>query len=290
MVSIQVPEILTNHQQLTSNDVAIIHYNEHTPVGRNLISFSRCAISFILSGQKELYRGAECTLVSEHEAVLIPDGHAIIAERKLNAQKYSSLVVFFSAELAQKFIVKYVKQNDYGHKASPTEKDAFLKFHQTPYITEYLNGLTHLIDKQLVVTPTLLLHKLEELFLILAESYPSHFLGIFKPLAIDGDHQLRQIVENNILKNLSLNELAFLANRSLATFKRDFEKEYGISPGKYIRERKLDIAKHELTEGGALNNLYLQLGYENASNFTSAFKKRFGQTPKAYQSQASILS
>ena len=290
MVSIQVPENLTNHQQLTSNDVAIIYYNEHTPVGRNLISFSKCAISFILSGQKELYRGAECTLVSEHEAVLIPDGHAIITERKLNTQKYSSLVIFFPAELAQKFIVKYAKQNNYGHKASPTEKDAFLKFHQTPYITEYLNGLIHLIDKQLVVPPALLLHKLEELFLILAESFPAQFFEIFKPLATDGDHQLRQIVENNILKNLSLNELAFLANRSLATFKRDFEKEYGISPGKYIRERKLDIAKHELTEGGALNDIYLQLGYENVSNFTSAFKKRFGQTPKAYQSQTAILS
>jgi len=285
MVSIQVPEALTNHQQLSSNDVAIVYYNEHTPVGRNLISFSKCAISFILSGQKELYRGAECTLVTEHEAVLIPDGNAIIAERKLNAQKYSSLVVFFPMELAQKFIVRYAKQNEYGHKASPTEKDAFLKFCQTPYITEYLNGLIHLIDKQLLIPPVLLRHKLEELFLILEESYPAQFFNIFKPLAADGDHQLRQIVENNILKNLSLNELAFLANRSLATFKRDFEKEYGISPGKYIRERKLDIAKHELTEGGALNDIYLQLGYENASNFTSAFKKQFGQTPKAYQSK-----
>jgi len=290
MVSIQVPEVLTNHQQLTSNDIAIVHYHEHTPVGRNLISFSKCAISFILSGQKELYRGAECTLVTEHEAVLIPDGNAIIAERKLNAQQYSSLVIFFPAELAQKFIVRYAKQNDCQHQPAPAEKDAFLKFSQTPYLTEYLNGLIHLIDKQLVVPPALLKHKLEELFLILAEDFPTQFFGIFKPLTSDGNHQLRQIVENNILKNLSLNELAFLANRSLATFKRDFEKEYGISPGKYIRERKLDIARHELTEGCALNDIYLQLGYENASNFSSAFKKRFGQTPKAYQSHADILS
>jgi AraC-like DNA-binding protein len=290
MVSIQVPEVLTKHPQLTSNDIAIVHYHEHTPVGRNLISFSKCAISFILSGQKELYRGAECTLVTEHEAVLIPEGNAIIAERKLNAQQYSSLVIFFPAEFAQKFIVKYIKQNDYQHQPAPAAKDAFLKFCQTPYITEYLNGLIHLIGKQLVVPPALLLHKLEELFLILADSFPAQFFGIFKPLTSDGSHQLRLIVENNILKNLSLNELAFLANRSLATFKRDFEKEYGISPGKYIRERKLDIARHQLTEGGVLNDIYLQLGYENASNFNSAFKKRFGQTPKSYQSQTGILS
>ena len=288
MVSIQVPEVLTHHQQLTSNDIAIVHYHEHTPVGRNLISFSKCAISCIVSGQKELYRGAECTLVTTHEAVLIPDGNAIIAERKLNAQKYSSLVIFFPAELAQKFILKYGKQLD--HKPTAAKKDAFLKFNRTPYLTEYVNGLIHLIDKQLVVPPALLQHKLEEFFLILMDSFPAQFFGIFKSLATDGNHLLRQIVENNILKNMSLNELAFLANRSLATFKRDFEKEYGISPGKYIRERKLDIAKHELIDGTDLNDIYLQLGYENASNFTSAFKKRFGETPRAYQSQMGILS
>src|ERR1700754_743798 len=222
MISIQVPEVLTHHQQLTSNDIAIVHYNEHTPVGRNLISFNKCAISFILSGQKELYRGAECTLVTEHEAVLIPDGHAIITERKLNTQKYSSLVIFFPVELARQFIVRYAQQNEYKHQLAPAEKDTFLKFGQTPYIREYLNGLIHLIDKRLVIQPALLLHKLEELFLILAEDFPAQFFEIFKPLAADGDHQLMQIVENNILKNLSLNELAFLANRSLATFKRDF--------------------------------------------------------------------
>ena len=286
MVSIQVPEVLTSHQQLTSNDIAIVHYHEHTPVGRNLISFSKCAISFILSGQKELYRGAECTLVTEYEAVLIPNGNAIIAERKLNAQKYSSLVIFFPAELAQKIIVRYGKQLD--DQSTITGKGAFLKFNQTPYLAGYLNELIHLIDKQLAVSPALLQHKLEELFLVLADSFPAQFLGIFKSLATGNNNQLRQIVENNILKNLSLNELAFLANRSLATFKRDFEKEYGISPGKYIRERKLDIAKHELIDGADLNHIYLQLGYENASNFASAFKKRFGETPKAYQSQASI--
>jgi len=164
MVSIQVPEVLTHHQQITANNIAIVHYHEHSPVGRNLISFNKCAISFILSGQKELYRGTECTLVTEHEAVLIPDGNAIIAERKLNAQKYSSLVIFFPAELAQKFIVKYGKQ--LNHQPFLTEKDAFLKFSQTPYIAEYLNGLIHLIDKQLVVSPALLQHKLEELFLV----------------------------------------------------------------------------------------------------------------------------
>lgn len=286
MVNIQVPEILTNHQQLTTKDVSFVYYNELTPVGRNLITFNKCAISFILSGQKELYRGAECTFVGEQEAVLIPNGNAIIAERKLNTEKYSSLVVFFPAQLVQTFIENYLINrpgSQYLNEAA--ERDAFFKFHQTPYMTAYLNGLIQLIKKGLSVPSALLLHKLEELFLVLMESFPAQLYQIFGPVVSYNVNRLREIVEANILKNLTLNELAFLTNRSLATFKRDFEKEYQVSPGKYIRERKLDAAQHQLKGGTSVHEIYLQLGYDNVSNFAAAFKRRFGLSPAVYRSK-----
>ncbi len=286
MVNNQVPEILTSHQQLTTKDVSFVYYNEFTPVGRNLITFSKCAISFILSGQKELYRGAECTFVGEREAVLIPNGNAIIAERKLNAEKYSSLVVFFPAQLAQAFIEKYLINNlGHQHLDKAAEQNVFFKFQQTSYITEYLNGLIQLIKKEVSVPLALLLHKLEELFLVLMESFPAQFYQIFMPAVSGNANRLREIVEANIIKNLTLTELAFLANCSLATFKRDFEKEYHVSPGKYIRERKLDAAQHQLKGGASVNEIYLQLGYDNVSNFAAAFKKKFGLSPTVYQSK-----
>lgn len=286
MVNIQVPEILTSHQQLATKDVSFVYYNEFTPVGRNLITFNKCAISFILSGQKELYRGAECTFVSEQEGILIPNGNAIIAERKLNTEKYSSLVVFFPAQLAQTSIEKYLTNRlDAQHLDEAYEKGTFLKFQQTPYITAYLNGLIQLIKMGVSVPSALLLHKLEELFILLMESFSAQLYQIFRPVVSDNGNRLREIVEANIIKNLTLTELAFLANRSLATFKRDFEKEYHVSPGKYIRERKLDIAQHQLKGGTSVNEIYLQLGYDNVSNFAVAFKKRFGLSPVIYQAK-----
>lgn len=286
MVNIQVPEILINQQQLTTKDVSFVYYKELTPVGRNLITFNKCAISFILSGQKELYRGAECTLVSEHEAVVIPNGNALIAERKLNTEKYSSLVVFFPAHLAQAFIEKYlINEPASQYLNEVTEQDAFFKFQQTSYMTAYINGLIEMIKKEVSVPLALLLHKLEELFLLLMESFPAQLYQIFMPVVSDNANRLREIVEANILKNLNLTELAFLANRSLATFKRDFEKEYQVSPGKYIRERKLDAAQHQLKEGTSVHEIYLQLGYDNVSNFAAAFKKKFGLSPAIYRSK-----
>ena len=284
MINIQVPEILTKHKQLKNKDFSFVYYNEYKPVGRNLISFSKYAVSFILSGQKELYRGADCMLLGDQDIVLIPSGNAIIAERTLHAEKYSSLVVFFSPELVEDFLIKQAIKPHLSHAGNTLSKSCpFLKFHQTPYINEYINALIHLIDRQIPVHPSLLLHKLEELFLILLEKFPQEFFQIFTFQDLNRDNIIRQIVENNILNNLTLKELAFLSHRSLAKFKRDFEKEYGMSPGKYMRERKLDVAMHSIREGKAVHNIALQLGYDNVSNFILAFKKRFGQTPKSYQ-------
>jgi AraC-like DNA-binding protein len=285
MVNHKVPEALTSFQQLNAGDFSFVYYKEASPAGRNLFSFSRCAISFILSGQKEFYGGAAATRVNDHEGIFIPGGNAVMAEHKLGAELYSSLVIFFPAKMAKDFVAGHFPGKVINGSPLP---DSFFKFTKTPYITNYINGLLLLIDKGIAVPKELLEHKLDELFLILADSCPAAFPAAFRSGPPVSEDRLRQTVENNLLNNLTLTELAFLCNRSLASFKRDFEKAYGISPGKYIRERKLDIARHGLMNGDAPNKLYLQLGYDNVSNFAGAFKKRFGQTPKVYRLQQQL--
>jgi AraC-like DNA-binding protein len=68
---------------------------------------------------------------------------------------------------------------------------------------------------------------------------------------------------------------------SLSTFKRNFIKAYAVSPGKWLRDKRLLKAK-ELLEEGSLksSDIYLNLGYNNLSNFSVAFKNKFGISPK----------
>jgi AraC-like DNA-binding protein len=284
MVNIQVPECLTGHKQLKSSGFSFVYYNECRPAGRNLISFSHYAVSFILSGQKELYLGANSIMLGQTDGVIIPHGNAIIAERTLAADKYSSLVVFFEPVLATAFLSQYAAANSQSLTTKPAAKKSILHFKQNPYMIAYITGLIALIDRQVPVVHNLLVHKLHELFIILVEQFQAEFYQLFNPNAHHKDQRLRQIVENNIINNLSLSELAFLSNCSVAKFKRDFEKEYQMSPGKYMRNRKLEIARHQVTKGEPLQSIASGLGYENVSNFIGAFKKQYGMTPKTYQS------
>ena len=88
-------------------------------------------------------------------------------------------------------------------------------------------------------------------------------------------------MESNVYSNLRLEEIAFLCNMSLSTFKRHFTSEYNEAPGKWLKDKRLQKAKELLQEGQLkASDIYLEIGYNNLSNFSIAFKNKFGISPK----------
>ena len=70
-----------------------------------------------------------------------------------------------------------------------------------------------------------------------------------------------------------MEEIAFLCNMSLSTFKRHFIKEYKVSPGKWFQDKRLQKAKETLEKGNLKpSDIYLDFGYNNLSNFSIAYK------------------
>jgi len=64
---------------------------------------------------------------------------------------------------------------------------------------------------------------------------------------------------------------------SLASFKRDFEKVFKTSPGLWLQQKRLSGAYYQIREKGRKpSDVYLDVGFENLSHFSYAFKKAFG--------------
>ncbi|MEM9024275.1 MAG: AraC family transcriptional regulator, partial [Bacteroidota bacterium] len=83
---------------------------------------------------------------------------------------------------------------------------------------------------------------------------------------------------------LTLEELAFLCNMSISTFKRHFQQIYEVAPSRWFREKRLQRAEYLLrVQHQKPSEVYREVGFENLSSFTQAFKKHFGTTPKKYQ-------
>jgi AraC-like DNA-binding protein len=286
MEAIIVPDAVKHKPQITAGDISFVYYRERGDLFKNQVVFNQCAISFVLNGQKELYRHADCTIIRPGQGLLIPEGNTLIAEHVVNGtstdELYSSFIIFFPQGLINDFFTKHVIS------AQSTQADdvpPYVLFSNTAYLNEYLRGIRALVDSGCQLSYPVALHKLEEVLLIIYELYPTQLIALFGDGHDAAGLSLQKLVENNLFNNLALDELAFLANRSLSSFKRDFEKAYGLSPQKYIRDRKLEAACTELKKGRKASELYDTYGYENLSNFNTAFKKRFGVTPAVYGQQ-----
>ena len=82
----------------------------------------------------------------------------------------------------------------------------------------------------------ILQNKFEEIMLYLVHLNGVEFLNTLITKLDDKIIRLTAIVENNKLSRLSLEELAFLSNMSISTFKREFAKLYNQTPMKWFSE------------------------------------------------------
>lgn len=96
-----------------------------------------------------------------------------------------------------------------------------------------------------------------------------------------GKIDLVDFMEKNFIFNLPLEKFARFTGRSLTTFKTDFKKAFQISPQRWLIQKRLELAHYQIKEKKRkVSEVYLEVGFENLSHFSFAFKKHFGYTPR----------
>jgi AraC-like DNA-binding protein len=132
--------------------------------------------------------------------------------------------------------------------------------------------------------PVLLELKFKELILTIADNplnaaLLSYFCSLMnEPQSVS----LQRVMNDNYCFNLKLEQYAELCNRSLSSFKRDFEKLFLTTPGKWLHEKRLNHAMHLLSNmRKTVSEAAFESGFENSSHFSRAFKARFGKHPTA---------
>ena len=94
----------------------------------------------------------------------------------------------------------------------------------------------------------------------------------------------KNIIINNMTKPPTLIELSNEINLSLKKLKEGFKKIYGKPVYQFLLEYKMELAKKLLTENSYnVNEVSLKLGYSTSSHFITAFKNKYGITPKNFK-------
>ncbi|MEH2407277.1 helix-turn-helix transcriptional regulator [Nostoc sp.] len=103
---------------------------------------------------------------------------------------------------------------------------------------------------------------------------------------IDRIHHARDILLRNIGNPPSLIELARQVGINEYTLKRGFRQIFGTTVFGYLHDYRMEQARQLLLSGQMKIEQVAQIvGYVNRSRFASAFRKKYGINPKAYQKQ-----
>ena len=127
--------------------------------------------------------------------------------------------------------------------------------------------------------------KLKELIAsILVSNQNRELAAYFQRVATLALPSIPAIMEANYCHNLPLEAFAKMCHRSLSSFKRDFHQLYDTSPGRWLLQRRLERAGHLLRNTAmSITEIVFECGFENASHFCRAFRKKFGQSPSLFR-------
>ncbi|HWK02517.1 MAG TPA: AraC family transcriptional regulator [Puia sp.] len=171
---------------------------------------------------------------------------------------------------------------EHNWKASgPYRGEGAVLLPPTPLLKNYIDSLSPYLDGGPAMNKALMLLKVKEAILLLLETNPALKDALFD-FSEPGKIDLEAYMNEHYKFNVRLERFAYLTGRSLATFKRDFEKIFHTSPSRWLQQRRLREAHYLIREKGKkVSDVYLEVGFEDLSHFSFAFKKSFGVAPSA---------
>ena len=190
---------------------------------------------------------------------------------------YETIVISLQEDLLRKIVLEEKFQADRKYIGPPN-----LLIPSNEYLQGYFQSIIpYARSSGAAMTDEMGILKVKEGVKLLLLALPGlrNFLFDFsEPYKID----LEKFMISNFHFNVPIERFAQLTGRSLAGFKRDFQKTFGLPPRYWLQDKRLNAAKHLIETGHKKPSaIYLDLGFESLSHFSHSFKKKFGIAPTA---------
>ena len=198
-----------------------------------------CFIYFA-EGEAKINSASEQAAISHRESVLLKCG-TYFADllRYGNADRFEILVFHLYPG-----ILKRIYKNEIPGFLKMPEKSVINKIATDEVVKKFIESLYFYFDHPDLISDDWLELKIKELVLLLmrsknAESVASLFSDLFTPRNLN----IKEVVNNHLFSNLSLDDLAGLCNISLSTFNRTFQTLFSDTPANYIKIKRLERAR-----------------------------------------------
>jgi AraC family transcriptional regulator, exoenzyme S synthesis regulatory protein ExsA len=243
------------------------------------------ALTLVLQGNLKLENiNKGVAYVQANELIFVPKGLYTVSDILLSDEPFVSVVFFFDEPLIDEFIkslnTKAREPKCVFNLVLPYS--ATIRLYTETLLKLYKNG-THNHHK---VTRAKLF---ELLHLLSIGERGEDFIATLLSLKNKQKRNLKDFMNANFNKSLTVEDYAYLTGRSLSTFNRDFKRQFSVSPKKWLMDKRLDRAYELLSRDHQnVTEIAFEVGYENFSHFIKAFHKKFGISPKQFVIQRRI--
>lgn len=209
---------------------------------------------------------------------------------KIGNGEFCALIIF----LPDEFITAVMKSERPlipKLSSSKAESDAVIPLNLDETLTHYFGSLLTYLNQPKAPPKNLLKLKFKELLLtVVTGQHNPKVTEYFLTVSNTGRRDIKTVMEEHFIFNLKMQQFADMSGRSLASFKRNFFKLYGTTPGKWLRDKRLEHSKYLLdTTDLNINEVSLNSGFENTSHFVKIFKQQYGKTPNRYRKTLKLV-
>ena len=245
--------------------------------------------AFAMAGEMVLKTIEDEYIFKTGDCIFVKKGSMISARHKTQ-EEFCELRVFIPDSFIKTVFQKYRIPTLASQTLSKT--DTIIPLAEDEVLPAYFHSLLPHFSKVKPPAKALLKLKFEEL-LVNVLSAPRHrsLHCYLSEISYRGQPSIPEIMEANFIKNLKLREFARLCGRSLTAFKVDFKKTYHTSPGKWLRNKRLEYSCYVLKNSDMhVDEVCYTCGFENRSHFSRVFRQKYGLSPRQFKLKNNYVS
>jgi AraC family transcriptional regulator, exoenzyme S synthesis regulatory protein ExsA len=264
-------------KRLQVNDLLLAEYQCPLAETRYDIWSHQNYFIYVISGKKKWFTRNREILVRKGDCLFVRKGaHSVY---QYFDSDFCALVLF----MPDAFIRSVLLDNQIkpGNTDDFSSRDTLFSIETGDPVKAYFQSFFTYLSSPDLPDKKLLELKFRELIMILSSGDKNKSLtGYFATLCNTSKPSLYDVMENNYNYPMNLDEYARLSGRSLSAFKRDFKKIFKKTPGRWLTEKRLELAKYLLQHTDkSVTETALDSGFINNSHFNRVFKEKYDITP-----------
>ena len=267
----------------------IVKYVESLHNGIQSQALSRYAIGYILRGTKYIYDGDKRQTLSRGDVFYLGIGHHYIENFPEGGQPFEQVLFYYTPGDLQRILmhlnITYGLNISNEHSCENCRNRSHVTMPAWNSLRNFfINTNNYLRDEDFRHDETAENIKMTELIYLIASHEDCCIKSKLLSNVDAAKENFEQTVYDHIFKDISIEELSKLTNRSLTSFKKEFRRHFQMPPHKwYIRQRLMHSRLLLISTSKSISEIGNECTFPNTSHFIKLFKKEYQMTPATYR-------